>query len=87
MIYLLISVVLFSCKPKDESRKPTKQVSTVESKSEMKKNLNKYVSVKLTSDLSKLTENERKMLPLLIKAANKMNDLFWYDLMVIKMLC
>ncbi len=79
MIYLLISVVLFSCKPKDESRKPSKQVTVEQETSEMKKNLNKYVSVKLTSDLSKLTDNEKKMLPILIKAADKMNDLFWYE--------
>ena len=45
----------------------------------MQKNLSKYVSVKLTSDLSKLSDNERKMIPVLIKAANKMNDLFWYE--------
>jgi hypothetical protein len=76
---LLITVVLFSCKPKDESRKPNKQVTVEHNTSDMKKNLSKYVSVKLTSDLSKLTENERKMLPLLIKAADKMNDLFWYE--------
>ena len=45
----------------------------------MQKNLSKYVNVKLTSDLSKLTENERKMLPILINAAEKMNALFWYE--------
>lgn len=74
MTLLLITVVLFSCKPKDESRNPTTQIT-----SEMKNNLNKYVSVKLTADVSKLTENERQMLPLLINAADKMNDLFWYE--------
>jgi len=45
----------------------------------MKKNINKYVSFKLTSDVSVLTENERKMLPILIEAADKMNELFWYE--------
>ena len=44
-----------------------------------KKNLNKYVTFKLTADVSVLTENERKMLPILINAANKMNELFWYE--------
>ena len=72
--FLLITIVMFSCKTKDESRNPTTQIT-----SEMKKNLNKYVSVKLTADVSKLTENERQMLPLLINAADKMNDLFWYE--------
>ena len=72
--FLLITIVMFSCKPKDESRNPTTQIT-----SDMKNNLNKYVSVKLTADVSKLTENERQMLPLLINAADKMNDLFWYE--------
>ena len=74
LILLLVSVITFSCKeePK-EVEKPVEKEST-----EMQKNLSKYVTVKLTSDVSKLTENERKMLPILIKAADKMNDLFWY---------
>ncbi|AOW21688.1 dipeptidyl-peptidase 3 family protein [Urechidicola croceus] len=77
--FLAITIFLFSCKSKDESRKPVKQVTVEQNVPSMQENLNKYVSVKLTSDVSKLTENERKMLPILIKAADKMNDLFWYE--------
>jgi len=36
-----------------------------------------YAKVKLTTDIQKLTENERKVLPLLIKAAEIMDELFW----------
>jgi len=71
----LIIVVLFSCK--EENKKTDKPVEVEQTA--MQKNLEKYVTVKLTSDLSNLTENERKMLPILIDAANKMNDLFWYE--------
>jgi hypothetical protein len=39
--------------------------------------LNKYVSFRLTSDLSVLTEKERQMLPLLVEAAQAMDGLFW----------
>ncbi len=39
--------------------------------------LDKYVSFRLTSDLSVLTEKERQMLPLLVEAADAMDDLFW----------
>ncbi len=39
--------------------------------------LNEYSVVRLTADLSSLTENERKMLPLLIRAADLMNEVFW----------
>ena len=41
--------------------------------------LDKYVTVKLSANLSQLTENERKMLPLLIDAAKIMDDIFWYE--------
>ena len=36
-----------------------------------------YAKVRLTTDIQKLTENERKILPLLIKAAEIMDELFW----------
>jgi len=79
IIILSFLALVISCKNNGEARKPVKQETTKERESAMKKNLNKYVSFKLTSDVSVLTENERKMLPILIEAANKMNELFWYD--------
>lgn len=36
-----------------------------------------YEKVKLTTDLGSLTDNERKMLPILIEAAKVMDELFW----------
>ena len=75
-IYLLAFASIFSCK------EDVKQIETVEPESNktiMQSNLDKYVSVKLTADLSVLSENEKEMLPILISAANKMNDLFWYE--------
>lgn len=39
--------------------------------------LNKYADFTLTGDLSHLSEQQRKMLPLLIDAAQIMDDLFW----------
>jgi len=79
LTYIALVLMMISCKSNNESRKPIKQVTTVQNNSEMQQNLNKYVLVKLTSDISVLTENERKMLPILINAANKMNNLFWYE--------
>ncbi len=79
----ILAIVIFfigfsSCKT-DRPRNPKKQVTVTDFKSDMKKNIQKYVSVKLTSDLSKLSVNQKKMLPLLIKAADMMNDLFWHE--------
>ena len=39
--------------------------------------VNQYTSFKLETDLNALTQNQRKMLPLLIEAADQMNALFW----------
>ncbi len=74
-----MAIVLFSCTEEKKARKPKKQVIVEESSTTMEKKLDKYVSFKLTSNVSVLSENERKMLPILIKAADKMNALFWYE--------
>ena len=41
------------------------------------KRLAKYTTVRLTTDLSVLTPNERGMIPLLIEAAQAMDEIFW----------
>ena len=71
----LVILSFISCK--EEQKEAV--VNEEPTQTQMEKNLSKYVSFKLTADVNKLTENERKMLPLLINAANKMNDLFWYE--------
>ncbi|MCF6181690.1 Zn-dependent hydrolase [Lutibacter sp.] len=78
-MYFIIISALFSCNQNKEGRKPNKQVTVKENINAMDKKLNKYTSFKLTADVSKLSENQRKMLPILIKAADKMNELFWYE--------
>ena len=76
---LFVVILLVSCKENNTSEKKSSDESVEKNQTAMQKNLSKYVPVKLTSDLSKLTENERKMLPILIQAAEKMNSLFWYE--------
>jgi hypothetical protein len=44
---------------------------------DLKQRLAKYTTFRLETDMSVLTENERKMLPLLIEAARVMDQLFW----------
>lgn len=68
LFLIMISLMLMtSCKESQNAE---------ESKSEsnptvMQQNLNKYVPVRLTSDLSKLSDKERQMLPILIKGPTK----------------
>ncbi len=45
----------------------------------IQKKIDAYVKVPLTADLSTLTIKQKKMLPLLIKAAQTMDALFWYE--------
>ncbi len=41
--------------------------------------LNDFAAFRLTTDISKLTVNEKKMIPLLIEAAKIMDDIFWIE--------
>jgi hypothetical protein len=74
---LLILISLGSCNDKTEARKAKSQVTNEGTFTTMQDKLDDYVSVKLTTDLTKLTDNEKKILPLLIRAADIMNNLFW----------
>jgi len=47
--------------------------------SELQKRLDKYVPVKLTTDIAQLSEKEKQMIPILIEAATIMDKLFWYE--------
>lgn len=76
---ILVAIVLFSCKESNNARKPIKQVTVEQNWTDMQMKLSKYATFKLASDLNVLTENERKMLPILIKAASIMNKLFWFE--------
>lgn len=43
----------------------------------MEARVKQYATVRLTADLSSLTTNERRMIPLLIEAAQQMDEVFW----------
>ncbi len=52
-------------------------VQSVSAQTTPDKQLTKYETVKLTADLSKLSDNQKKILSLLISAAQDMDDVFW----------
>ncbi|WP_034061708.1 dipeptidyl-peptidase 3 family protein [Lacinutrix jangbogonensis] len=79
IIFILAFAFIFSCK-EDVKQTETIEIIEIETpKTIMQTNLDKYVSVKLTADLSVLSEKEKQMLPILINAATKMNALFWFE--------
>jgi len=51
--------------------------STKKDTSAMQKKLDQFATVELTTDLTKLTEKEKKMIPVLIEIAKLMDDIFW----------
>ncbi|MBI1307831.1 MAG: Zn-dependent hydrolase [Bacteroidetes bacterium] len=73
LLTFLALMSLGSCKQKPKEEPPQEEPKP----SMAEVGLSKYVSVKLTTDISKLSESERKMIPFLIKAAKVMDELFW----------
>ncbi|PVY43086.1 dipeptidyl-peptidase 3 family protein [Pontibacter virosus] len=57
----------------------TETVQTDSTATDLQQKLGMYTTVRLTSDLSGLSEKERQMIPLLIEASNIMDELFWYE--------
>ncbi|MEI6575871.1 MAG: Zn-dependent hydrolase [Bacteroidota bacterium] len=75
VLFLGTSIFLFSCKEKSsKSSTNSLSVDTV-----IQKKLNEFVEVSLTTDLSKLTDKEKQMLPLMIEAAQIMDEIFWEE--------
>ncbi|MFA5974211.1 MAG: Zn-dependent hydrolase [Lentimicrobiaceae bacterium] len=79
LITIMLSLAFFaaftsSCKQKPAS---TNSANDTTSMSEMQKKVNEYAVVKLTTDLSKLTEREKQMIPILLDVAQIMDDIFW----------
>jgi len=76
-----LSLLIFSCQapqPKENSSAEQQEVKPKSSPS-IEDRLSKYVSVKLTTDLSKLSENQQQLLPVLIEAAKQMDAIFWEE--------
>ncbi|WP_372949014.1 dipeptidyl-peptidase 3 family protein [Mariniphaga sp.] len=54
-----------------------KQENNTEANNEMKNKVEEFAPFRLTTDLSVLTEKEKQMLPLLLEAAQIMDEIFW----------
>jgi hypothetical protein len=72
----VLTFITFSC---NEPSAENNDAETTEEVSAMQANLNKYVTVRLTSDMSKISDGQKQMIKKLIEAGEIMNDLFWYE--------
>lgn len=71
ILFIIPLLLLFACQ--QEKRTALYQAS------EMKKKVDAFVKVKLTTDLSHLSANEQKMITILIEIAAIMDDIYWKE--------
>ena len=62
-----------------EKMSEEKEQSIVDEKTGIEERLDKYVTVKLTTDIGKLSDNQKKLIPHLIEAAKEMDKVFWKE--------
>jgi len=79
---LLLSILLLGCEGTQKERTPKNSTHTEITKKTvyqkaMEAKINQYVKVKLTTDMSKLSDNEKKVIVHLIKAVQYMDPAFW----------
>ncbi|NQU53043.1 MAG: Zn-dependent hydrolase [Bacteroidetes bacterium] len=73
LMLVVIAAFVFGC-----NSTPEKEIK-MEVNQEIKKKADEFVSFKLTSDLSVLTEKEKQMLPILLEAAKLMEEIYWEE--------
>lgn len=73
MVIVGIAIALLSC------NSGSKKESKMEVNQEIKQKADEFVSFKLTTDLSVLSEREKQMLPLLLDAAKLMEEIYWIE--------
>lgn len=75
LLALILILGLVACSPQQQEPATT----TTDSPSPTQTLLDNYTTVRLTADLSGLTDNQKSMIKVLIEAAKIMDDLFWYE--------
>lgn len=77
-VFIFLVSLIVSCTEK-KATDDTKLEGSKSDSSEIDQLLSKYTTFKLEADLSSLSENNKKMIPVLIEAGEIMNELFWYE--------
>ncbi len=73
LTFLILAGFFYACNQGENKEEQNESLSPMEIK------VNEFASFKLTSDLSKLSEKERQILPLLFEAAQIMDEIFWIE--------
>jgi len=70
-----------ACGQRNIARKPERQVTVQnpDQNKEIEMKIKQYAEVELTTDTALLSENEKKLIPLLMEAADLMDEVFWQE--------
>ena len=79
MLLCWATLGLLACNGTGTSETTENESSTEVPVDPMTAKMDKYVKVKLSTDLSVLSEKEKQMIPILIEAGKIMDELFWYE--------
>lgn len=77
LVLLATVTLIYSCKNENNSNSTADNDTVVKINRTLEQKVKDYIPVKLTSDISKLSENEKKMLKLFIQAADIIDEIFW----------
>lgn len=72
-ISIFVLFVVIGCAEDANNNSPENEAMSINER------LNQYTSFRLTADISALSENQKKMIPLLIDAADAMDQVFWKE--------
>ncbi len=69
----LIGLIMSQCTTPEKTEEATVELTPMQQK------VATYQEVKLTTDISQLSDNEKQMIPLMIEVSKIMDELFWYE--------
>jgi hypothetical protein len=72
----IMGVLWMGCEPAEDAGSGGEMG---EPRSEIERKLAQYETVRLTTDISQLSEAERAMIPLLVEASDAMTEIFWLE--------
>lgn len=74
---LIASCILFGCN--NASNKKKENADSTKNETSMKQKIEQFAVVKLNTDLTKLTDKEKQMIPILLDVAKLMDEIFWME--------
>jgi hypothetical protein len=79
LFLVLVGAAAFGCGASEDAGINEAEMSEAVAPSEIQRKLAQYDVVRLTTDVSRLTEAERGMIPLLVEAADAITEIFWQE--------